>query len=316
VERSLTLSVRDGVAYSVMTGMSETYFSAYALFLKATTTQIAFLAAVPPMLGSLAQLFSAWLARHLNHRKPIILTGVAWQLLMLLPMMWLPYLFPMQAVTIFITCVVLYFAAFNLASPIWSSLMGDLVPERWRGRYFARRTRLMSLTAFAALSAAGLILHLAELHQRTRLGFLVILTIALVARLYSLAQIARMQEPADIRALPEPVLTTGVLRRVRRSLFARFVFFYALLNVSVTIVAPFITVYLLRDLGFSYLQFTTSAAMYVMAQFLTLNMWGRISDAHPGAVAGLNQLLVHRGAAGLRRTHLGRLQPKCEQLYL
>lgn len=279
VERSLSLAVRDGVAYSIMTGSAESYFTAYALFLKATTTQVAFLAAVPPMLGSLMQLCAAWLARRKPRRMPIILVGVTAQLFMLLPMLWLPYLFPAQAVPIFIGCVVLYFAAFNLSSPVWISLMGDLVPERWRGRYFARRTRLMSLTAFLALLAAGLTLHLAEIQGHTRLGFLVILSVALLARLYSLSQIARMHEPPGATALAEPVLTQSELQQLRHSQFVRFALFFASLNAAVTIVAPFITVYLLRDLNFSYLQFTVSAAMYVMAQFLTLNMWGRISDA-------------------------------------
>lgn len=271
--------MRDGVAYSVMIGMSESYFSAYAIFLRATTAQIAVLAAVPPLLGSGAQLFSAWLARRMVRRKPIILTGVGWQLSMLLPMMWLPYLFPVHAVPLFIACTVLYFAAFNLASPIWSSLMGDLVPERRRGRYFARRTRLMSLTAFTGLWLAGIVLHFGKLHDQTRFAFFVIFTVALVARLYSLSQIARMTEPPLATALPEPVVRRDILRRIRHSQFARFSLFYSFLNVAVTIVAPFITVYLLRDLKFSYLEFTTSAAMYVMAQFLTLNLWGRISDA-------------------------------------
>ena len=48
VERSLRYSVRDGVAYAVMTGAGEIYFSAYALFLLATTAQVSFLAAAPP----------------------------------------------------------------------------------------------------------------------------------------------------------------------------------------------------------------------------------------------------------------------------
>jgi MFS family permease len=279
VEDSLRLSVRDGVAYSIMTGMSESYFSVYAVFLRATTAQIAFLAAIPPLLGSAAQLFSAWLARRMPRRKPIILIGVAWQLSLLLPMIWLPYLFPERAVSLFIACTILYFAAFNLASPIWSSMMGDLVPERRRGRYFARRTRLMSLTAFTGLWLAGIVLHFGKLQNQTRFAFLIIFTLALVARLYSLTQIARMTEPPSTTALPEPIVRRDILRRIRHSQFARFSLFYSFLNIAVTIVSPFITVYLLRDLKFSYLEFTTSAAMYVMAQFLTLNLWGRISDA-------------------------------------
>jgi len=76
VARSLRYSVRDGVAYSIMSGAGDIYFSAYALFLKASTTQIAFLAAFPPLLGSFAQLFAVWLERRLGRRKTIILAGV------------------------------------------------------------------------------------------------------------------------------------------------------------------------------------------------------------------------------------------------
>ena len=49
--------------------------------------------------------------------------------------------------------------------------MGDLVPERRRGRYFARRTRLMSLTAFTALWLAGIVLHFGKLQDQTRNNF-------------------------------------------------------------------------------------------------------------------------------------------------
>ena len=61
VEGSLRKSLKDAAAYSSMAGFGETYFSAFAVFLKASTAQIAIIAALPPLLGSLAQLFSAWL---------------------------------------------------------------------------------------------------------------------------------------------------------------------------------------------------------------------------------------------------------------
>ncbi len=279
IEHSLRSSVRDGIGYSIMTGTSEIYFSAYALFLRATTPQIAFLAAVPPVLGSLATLFSAWIVRSLLRRKPIIMTGVTLQLLTLPPMIWLPYFFPQHAVSILIVFVVLYYAAFHLASPIWTSLMGDLVPERRRGRYFARRTRWMSLTNFVALSVGGVILHFWEMQAQTRLGFLIIFTVAMLARCYSLRQISQMIEPSSITMLPEAIPTRIFLQRLKSSDFARFSLFYASLNVAVTLMSPFIIVYLLRDLEFTYLQFTASTALYVLAQFLTLNMWGRVSDA-------------------------------------
>jgi MFS family permease len=54
--------------------------------------------------------------------------------------------------------------------------------------------------------------------------------------------------------------------------------FFALINFSVAIASPFFVIYLLRDLGFSYLEFMACTASTVLLQFLTLNRWGRISD--------------------------------------
>jgi hypothetical protein len=60
-EESLQHSLKDSGACAVMTGVGETYISAFALFLGAGTAQIGLLSSVPPMLASLVQIFSAWL---------------------------------------------------------------------------------------------------------------------------------------------------------------------------------------------------------------------------------------------------------------
>ena len=50
-ERSLRHSIKDGVWFSAMTGGAESYFSAYAIHLHASTTIIGLLASLPPLLG-------------------------------------------------------------------------------------------------------------------------------------------------------------------------------------------------------------------------------------------------------------------------
>ena len=278
VERSLRHSVRDGVSYSMMAGAGETYLSAYAIFLKASIAQISLLTALPSLLGSLAQVLSAWLAGFAPRRKTLILSGVLIQAVTWLPMIWLPYFFPQHAVPIVIACVALYYAAGNFATPAWNSLMGDLVPERKRGRYFARRTQLMSIMTFLSLAGAGLLLHFLELTGETRLGFMIAFSLAASARLYSAYHLARMHEPlrAPIpMALPQ---LSGLWQRLRASDFARFTLFLGMMNFAVAIASPFFTVYMLRDLHFTYLEYTASTGISVLAQFLTLNMWGRFGD--------------------------------------
>jgi MFS family permease len=92
IDRSLRHSVRDGGAYAVMLGFGETYFSAFAVFLKASTAQIGFLASVPALLASFAQLLSAWLGHTFGNRKAIILLGAGLQAFIWIPMALLPWL--------------------------------------------------------------------------------------------------------------------------------------------------------------------------------------------------------------------------------
>jgi MFS family permease len=278
-DRSLRHSVRDGIAYSVMSGGGETYFSAFALFLKASTTQIGLLASLPPLLGSFAQLLSAWLGHLTGRRKPIILLGAGLQTALWLPLLVLPLLFPTYAVPILIISVILYFASANLAAPQWTSLMGDLVPERRRGRFFGMRNRLASGTAFGALVAAGVVLHGFDRAGQTLNGFIAIFAVAMLARAVSVYHLTRMVDPGGRTAAAEIPVKRSLFERMRHSPFARFSLFYALMQAAVAIASPFFTVYMLRDLHYTYLEFMANTAASVLMQVITLNAWGRISDS-------------------------------------
>lgn len=278
VERSLRHSVRDAGYYSVMTGGGETYFSAFAVFLKASSTQMALLASLPPLLGSFAQLLSAWWGHRRGIRKSLILGGVYLQAAAWLPLMILPVLFPRHAMTLLIACVVLYYAAGHLATPQWSSMIGDLVPEQSRGRFFATRTRLASVVSFIALIGAGATLNHFDDIGSTYTGFLLIFSVAAAGRLLSAHHLAQMHDPPRTGAFFNLPAAGELLHRVRHSAFARFSLFFAAMQFAVAIASPFFTLYMLRDLHFSYLMFTANTATTVLMQFLTLNMWGRISD--------------------------------------
>lgn len=279
IEKSLNHSVRDATAHAVMSGAGESYFAAFALFLKATTGQIALLASIPPLLASLAQLLSVWCARRIKNRKSIILIGAYAQCLLWLPLLALPLLFPDDAVPLFIGLIILYQASGQFIAPQWSSLMGDLVPRRKRGRYFGMRNRFSTVTSFLSLVIAGSLLHWFDSRGETLYGFIAIFIVAAVARLISAYHIHRMYEPP--RAVEPASVAFNVQawkRRLRSSAAVRFSIYYAALQACVSISAPFFTVYMLRDLHFSYMEFTIITATSVLAHFLSLRTWGRISD--------------------------------------
>jgi MFS family permease len=279
VDRALRHSVRDGMAYSVMAGGGETYLSAFALFLRATAPQIALLSTLPPLLGSLAQLFSAWLGTFTS-RKRIVLAGCSVQALLWLPILLVPLVFDTGTIPALLVLLALYFSANNFAAPQWTSLMRDLVSERRRGRYFGHRTRLTTITTFAALVICGLLLHWFDTADRTYLGFVIIFLIAFAARSVSVYHLTFMHEPPPgpdsapdmhIEQWWRGLQTTGALG------FSAYV---ALMSGAVGISSPFFTVYMLRDLGLSYFEFTLLSGTSVFVQFLSLRTWGRVADVY------------------------------------
>jgi MFS family permease len=279
-DESLHRSVRDGVAWSVMFGAGESYFAAFAVFLRATTAQISLLAALPSLLGALAQLAAAWVAGRVGRRKPLILAGVWVQTLMWLPIAALAFVPSDYTVTLLIVCVAIYYIGGQFAAPPWSSLISDLVPERRRGRFFARRTRYMSFATFVSLSVAGLTLEFLEQRELAAWGFALLFAVAIGGRLYSLTQLMRMHEPRrQLAPLTLPPLA-GLLPRLLGTDFARFAWFVAAMNLAVAIASPFFTLYMLRDLQFSYFVFTAVSAFYVLVQFVALKVWGRLADVY------------------------------------
>ena len=278
VDRALSHSVRDGVAFSVQVGAGETYFSAFALFLRATAPQVALLSTLPPLLASLAQIFSAWLGRFASRRR-LVLVGCALQALLWLPILLVPLLFPGQVIVALLILLVLYHSTNNLAAPQWTSIMRDLVPERWRGRYFGQRTRLTTLTTFIALVVAGIVLHVFDISGHTYIGFVVVFLGAFLARVVSTYHLTFLFEPTQSTP-PVDMHISHWWNSLRQTGTVSFSVYFALMNAAVGVSAPFFTVYMLRDLELSYLVFMMLAGSSVLAQFLTLTMWGRIADIY------------------------------------
>src|SRR5690606_8005418 len=254
VDRALSHSVRDGMAYSIAAGGGETYFSAFALFFGATAPQVALLTTLPPLIGSLAQILSAWLGNFVA-RKRLIMAGAALQAFTWLPLLALPAWFPDSAVALLLTLYALYHAAGNLVAPQWTSMMRDLVSERRRGRYLGHRTRLTTLTSFGALVGCGALLHAFDTSGRTYLGYVVIFLIAYAARCVSVYHLSHLHEPPNPTPAPDIHVSHwwSSLKATGAVGFSRY---FILMNTAVGISSPFFAVYMLRDLELSYLQFT------------------------------------------------------------
>lgn len=279
VDKSLGHSIKDGVAYSVMTGSAESYFSAFAIFLKASTQQVTLLASLPPLLASFSQLAAVYLGQKTGARKELIVAGAIIQLLALACVAIFPILFKDYSFALLLGFIVLYFVGPNLGSPLWGSLMGAIVPENVRGRFFGARTRLSSVASFSSLIVAGLVLQFFDSLAMTYYGFACIYSLGVVARGVSAWQLSQLHDPPHTNSIPGDVsnlFSAGFFKG--QSSFLKFSVFYGCMQGAVAISGPLIVIYLLRVLEFSYIELTINTAASVLVQFLVLNRWGRLSD--------------------------------------
>jgi MFS family permease len=277
---SLRAAIKDGVSYAVMMGCGESYLGPFGIFLRASILQVGLLATLPQLFGAVMQWLAAVTMDRFRSRRKVIVAGAATQSITLIPMALLPFVFGSSTLSVLylLALMIVYQGASGSTVPIWNSLIGDLVPANVRGRFFGHRNRLTGMSSFVSLLLAGGILDLFDRTGKAEVGFLVVFSVAFLARLNSVRWLSKYEDP-EFRITPDQVFTfRQFLRRSPYSNFAKFVFFVGAINFGVSFSAPYFALYMLRDLRFSYVEFTVVSGVATITQFLTFRYWGELSD--------------------------------------
>lgn len=277
VKKSLDLSIKDGVAFAATTGFGDNYINPFAVALGASNFQIGLLSSFSQLLPSLTLLKAADVTERIGNRKKIIVISVFLQAFMLLPIAMVPYLSRYLQIHLLICFYTLYLIFATFAGPAWGSLMSNLVPEGKRGAFFSKRGRIIGLITVASAFLAGYILHLFEKQSLT--GFTVIFLIAMISRYISCYFLNKMHEPPLAMKREHYFSFMDFIRRLPVGNFGKFVTFHSLFNFSVFIASPFFPVFMLRDLGFSYITYAIVTTTVPIASMVAVGYWGRRADA-------------------------------------
>lgn len=280
-QRTKTLSIWEGSLWAIMWGLGESYIAPFALFLGAGNLVMAFIGTGPVLITAVAQLFGALLLDRIGRRKPIIGGGTIVQAAALVPLFTLPLLLPKGGMAALVICIAIYFFAFGTCVSPWISMMGDVVESEERGRYFSNRTRITMYLMIAALLVAGIIANSWKQMGCTVIGFGFLFGIAAIARFTAYLLIRHHYDaPLEHQEFENPFSFLDFLRGYRTSNFTKFTLAISLMNGTTNIAGPFFAVYMLRDLHWSYLQFTCNMLVFLVSQTLFVRWWGAIGDRH------------------------------------
>jgi MFS family permease len=281
LRRTLELSQKEAVASATMTATGDNFFNAFAVYLNATAAQMGLLTAVPQLFGALFQLASVWMCSYVS-RRHLIVAAACLQALVVAGIGLLAVTQAPHAIYWLIGLAVLYFSLQNSIHPQWRAWMGSIVPQRRRGVFFAARTRLTMVSSLLIFTGGGALLTASTRMEAPWLGFAALFIAAGCGRILSSYYLWRMHDPE-----PDPHADSSrnlgrSFAQLRESLhdqtFRHYSLFVAGMQGMVAISAPFFAVYMLRDLEFTYLQYTLNSIASVATQFLCLRFWGGFSD--------------------------------------
>lgn len=273
------------MASATMTGASDNFLNAFAVYLQANPLQMGWLTAIPQLFGALWQIISVWLGNYVK-RRPLVVAAAALQGLIVGLMAVLAVLFGLgiageSRILWLIVLAIGYFSCLNVIQPHWRAWMGSLVPRRRRGVFFASRTRLTMVASLAVFVAGGLVLSLTDAASAAWMGFAALFGAAAIGRWVSAWMLWRMHDP-EPESASNAMRLVHSFRHVRDSLrdptFRNYSFFVAAMQGAVAISAPFFAVYMLNDLQFTYFQFSLNNIASIATQFLMLSFWGRFAD--------------------------------------
>ncbi len=278
-ERGLRLLVIEaafsGGAAALTTGV---ILTAFALHLGASNAMVGLLASAP-FLAQLLQLPAILLVEHWRKRKLIAVgTSIIGRAML-----------GVMAVTAFFTgnvpLLVFLAAQFILCgfgaigACAWNAWLRDLAPEQRLGEVFARRTMWLTAIGLALGLAAALALDLTPAGSRARdMVFAGMFAVGCITGLISARIVTLMPEPAMPPA-SGPIALGPLLRQpLGDTNFRRLLVFVGSWQFAINLATPFITVFIVRQLGFPVSFVLVLSVISQVANIVALRSWGRLSD--------------------------------------
>jgi MFS family permease len=285
-QRDLRAIVADGVSFSVMVGLGETYLAAFVLAAGLGDVAAGLVTTIPLLAGAILQLTTPAGVRVLrSHRRWVVLCALL-QAASFIPLIAGAVSGRVSLALVF--CVAAAYWGFGMAtSPAWNTWVGSLVPAHTRALFFARRTRWAQAALFAALLSAGAWLDRTHDPDGSLAPFAWLFALAALARLVSAGFLASQSETLPLPEDHRSVSIVAFLGRLRRRGEGTLLAHLLAVQLAVYVAAPFFVPYMLSTLALSYRVYTLLIAAAFAGRVLALPALGRIAQRY-----GARRLLV------------------------
>lgn len=288
LRRDLALVRADGVTFSLMVGLGETYLAAFALALGNSDVAAGLLSALPMLAGGVLQLIAPSAMHRVSSYRAWVMLWAGLQAASFLPLV-IAALVGAAPIALLFACAFLYWGSGLATAPAWNAWMAQIIPARIRSRYFGARQAAAQIGVLVGLIGGGAVLHQVGTDPR---GFAILFGGAFLCRAVSVTVISRQSVPPGGRR-PQAARARDLLRVAWNSDSRGVVLTILLCNAAVNLASPFFTPYLLVQSHLEYGEFMALLAANFLGKIAIYPLLGRIARR-----AGIRQLMAV-GAIGI-----------------
>lgn len=276
--------IKEGIFTTIANSFGVNFISPFAIAINSSNSMVAMLSSITGFLGPLSQIPGSKLIEKYS-RKKIILKSVFLESLIWLPLILIAFLFYKEIlINILPISLLLFFSIFtillNIGHPAWFSWVGDIVDEKYRGRWYAKRSLLIGFTSVVLAISGGFFLEWFKTMGWTAYGFMILFFLAFLARLACWKIFKRTYDPKLKLKKGYYFSFSEFLLNAHKNNFGRFAIFRFFLGFATTLSSALIAIYLIRYLEFNYPTYMIITLSGAFFSVLVLGLWGKFADKY------------------------------------
>ncbi len=279
IQKGLRIAIWEGCFATVhITLTTGAFLTGFALMLGVNDFQVALLTAIP-LVTQVLQILSVHVTERLGRRK--LISGVTsliarslWAVVVLLP--FVPQ-WRSQSVAIFLIVFTGISMLMSFSGAPWLSWMADLVPAKFRGRYFGQRNMILGIITMVTSILAGQVLDHYKSINQLPVGFLIVELCAVGCAVVAFGFLMRQPEPPYQRT-PSYSLMKMLQQPFQTEKFKKLLSFYLFYIFAVGLAIGYFPVYLLKTLQWSFSTIALLSIGTSLVALATQPVWGAIMD--------------------------------------
>ena len=258
-------------SWSVGYALIFTFLVPFAIFLGLTNFQIGIISAMPFASLILSQVTAMLSSGKVARRKTFVVAFLLFRRIFLIPLLALPFISNAPVYFIVLVFVIHYLG--QVPESAFMSLLADIIPEKTRGRFFARKEVYIAIFTTIPYIIAGFFLDIFP--KNSPQGFIILFALGIIVSFFSLTFLASLKEP---EYKPQKQKLKNLLNF--RGEYGKFTVFTTFFNFAYMIASPFFVVYILKNLGLGYSYFVLATSISIVCRIIFLKPIGRMLDRY------------------------------------